>query len=383
MSLVAEHASDAGGSDGPSGVLVIGAGLLGGSVGLALTRAGRSVWLRDRNPQSVADAVALGAGSPWPEMPSQEGLPAISCVVVAVPPSQVGPVMVDALAEFEDAVVTDVSSVKARPIAEARARGADLTRLVGGHPLAGREKSGARAATADLFHDRPWVVAALPETSPEAVSVVRSIAEQAGAVVVEMTPEDHDRAVALTSHLPQIVASAVAAQLEAHGERDVSVSGQGLRDVTRIAESDPGLWTEILLANSAEVAGVLGPLVDDLSAALELLGESDRGGDADPEHSQAGLTELLAKGNRGRARVPAKHGGAAADYEAVQVLVADEPGQLGALFAAAGDAGINLEDVRIDHSLGRLTAIVDLLVRPESAPALRESLAAAGWQLSN
>ena len=219
----------------------------------------------------------------------------------------------------------------------------------------------------------------MPETSDEALNVARSLVDQVGAVLFEMSPDDHDRAVALTSHTPQIIASVLAGQLAEHADRDVSVSGQGLRDVTRIAESDPALWTEILVANAGEVRVVLEPIVAELNSVLGMLSAAN----AAPDEGARQLTEVLAKGNRGRARVPAKHGGAEPAYDAVQVLIADEPGQLGKLFAAAGEAGINLEDVRIEHSLGRLTAVVDLLVRPESAPGLRAALADAGWQLSN
>lgn len=367
---------------GPA-VCVIGTGLLGTSVALALSRAGREVWLRDIDSEALQDAVALGAGCPWPSG-SEADTPVpdanqVGLVVVAVPPSQVASVIIEALDAFPVATVTDVSSVKCGPLTQVRAGGADASRVVGGHPLAGREKSGARAATADLFHDRPWVLTPLPQTGDDALAAARQMVDQVGAVLFEMTPEDHDRAVALTSHTPQIIASVLAGQLADHDDRDVSVSGQGLRDVTRIAESDPALWTEILVANADEVRAVLEPIVAELSAVVGMLTDTD----AAPAAGAQRLTDVLVKGNRGRARVPAKHGGAEPTYEPVQVLIADEPGQLGRLFAAAGEAGINLEDVRIEHSLGRLTAVVDLLVRPESAPALRAALAGAGWQLSN
>ncbi len=196
-----------------------------------------------------------------------------------------------------------------------------------------------------------------------------------GADLVLMTPERHDQAVALISHVPQVVASLMAARLLGAPDDLVALSGQGVRDVTRIAASDPGLWTEILLANRAHVAAVLDGLAADL--------ESVRAAIAEPGTVEAAraISELIGRGNQGQARIPGKHGAPRTVYVSVPVIVPDEPGELARLFVAAGQAGVNVEDVRIEHSPGHPVGLAELLVRPESADVLAAALVASGWAL--
>jgi prephenate dehydrogenase len=346
-------------------VLVIGTGLLGTSIGLALRRLDVDVQLDDANPETLAAAVARGAGTAV----TSDSSPAL--VVIAVPPSYAGAVMAHASHQWPNATVTDVTSVKALPLEDALSRGADPRRLVGGHPMAGREVSGPAGARVDLFADRPWVVTPLPESSPSAIDQVRALAEICGGLPREMSPAAHDRAVALTSHVPQVVASLVAARLGEADPADVQVSGQGLRDVTRIAGSDPALWVDILGANAVEVSGVLERVAADLEVVVTAL----------KERTSTPIDDLMRRGNIGYARVPGKHGQEASTYARVLVMVADEPGELARLFVAAGEAGINLEDVRIDHVLGRPSGLIELTVRPERGDVLRAALRDRGFDL--
>ena len=344
-------------------VLVIGSGLLGASVGLALRRAGVQVWLNDTDPGALAEAVARGAGEPW-----RDGAGAPALVVVAVPPQSAGESMARASA-FAAATVTDVTSVKVAPLTAALDAGADPTRLIGGHPLAGRETSGAGAARHDLFDDRVWVITPLPESDAERVESVRDLAVTCGAVPVVMSPEDHDRAVALTSHAPQVLSSLLAARLLDADPDAVVVSGQGLRDMTRIAASDPSLWRAILDSNAASVADVLEAYSQDLDDVIAQLRE------------QKDVTGALERGVAGRRRIPGKHGDADTAYDLVPVIIRDEPGELGRLFVAAGQLDINLEDVRIDHVLGKPSGLVELSVRPEVSARLAEGLRSLGFDV--
>jgi len=344
-------------------VLVVGSGLLGASIGLALRRAGVQVWLDDVDADAVAEAVERGAGETW-----QPGAGEPRLVVVAVPPAAAGAAMAKAGA-FADATVTDVTSVKAEPLAAARAAGADAARLVGGHPMAGRETSGAAAARHDLFDDRVWVISPLPESDPGRVEAVRDLVVTCGAVPVVMAPEDHDRAVALTSHAPQLLSSLLAARLLDADPEAVAVSGQGLRDMTRIAGSDPGLWQAILDSNAESVADVLEAYAQDLDAVIARLRRRDDVADA------------LARGVEGRLRIPGKHGAAATAYDLVPVIIKDEPGELARVFLAAGDLDVNLEDVRIDHVLGKPSGLVELSVRPEATGRLVEGLRSLGFDV--
>lgn len=344
-------------------VLVIGSGLLGASVGLALRRAGVQVWLDDVDDDAVAEAVDRGAGQAW-----RPGAGEPRVVVVAVPPSAVGAAMASA-GSFASATITDVASVKVAPLAAARAAGADPARLVGGHPMAGRETSGAASARHDLFDDRVWVISPLAESDPEHVAAVHDLAVTCGAVPVVMAPEEHDRAVALTSHAPQLLSSLLAARLLDADPEAVAVSGQGLRDMTRIAGSDPLLWQSILDANAESVADVLQAYAHDLDDVIARLRE------------RGDVADALARGVEGRQRIPGKHGAAATAYDLVPVIIRDEPGELGRLFVAAGDLAVNLEDVRIDHVLGKPSGLVELSVRPESTGRLVEGLRSLGFDV--
>jgi prephenate dehydrogenase len=196
-----------------------------------------------------------------------------------------------------------------------------------------------------------------------------------------MDGDAHDRAVALVSHTPQLISSMVAARLQNADDTTVRLCGQGIRDVTRIAASDPAMWIDILTANPGPVAEVLAGIAGDLGetvAALRALQSSDE----DKQHGGIAVIEdVLRRGNAGRARVPGKHGAAPAAYEIVAVLVSDRPGELARIFADAGEAGVNVEDVRIEHATGQQAGLAQLMVEPSAAPVLSAALRERGWSI--
>lgn len=356
----------------PARVHVIGTGLIGTSLGLALSRANGPVTLEDISSTNAALARDLGAGET-----SSDVRPDL--VVVATPPDVTAGCVASALERWPHAVVTDVASVKVTIIDALRARGADLTRFCGSHPMAGRERSGAVAGRHDLFHGRAWVLTPTRETSEGAIALVRYVAETAGATVVTLDPAHHDAAVASVSHVPQLVASLVAARLEHLADSSVALAGQGLRDVTRVAASDPHLWTQILSGNALAVRDVLASLSTDLEgviAALDALGS-----DSDAPGARGTLARAIAAGNAGHARIPGKHGAAPTAYTTVRVLIPDEPGQLGRLFADVGEIGSNIEEFHLDHGLGQAFGLAEIDVVPGSAASLSDGLEARGWRL--
>lgn len=349
-------------------VLIVGTGLIGTSIGLSLRRAGVEVLLDDIVPGQAIVARELGAGN----LLTEGAQPRI--VVVSVPPRHAASTLARVSSDFLDAVITDVTSVKAVVLRDAISQGADPRRLVGGHPMAGREVSGATAARVDLLDDRWWILTP-GEASDESLEAVSKMVAACGALATEMTPEEHDRAVALVSHAPQVLSSVLAAQLMSADPAHVRVAGQGLRDMTRIAASDDQLWTDILSTNAGPVADVLDSIIASLTAAREgLRAMSD--GDFDPQ-----ITDILLAGADGQQRIPGKHGGSAAAYESVAVMLADAPGELARLFAAAGDEGINTEDVRIEHILGRPSGLVEVFVSQDRGEALRVALRARGFDV--
>jgi prephenate dehydrogenase len=365
--------SPAPGDGGPRSVVVLGTGLIGTSVALALRDRGAAVWLADSDPTAARLAADMGAGAELPD-DGPPGGPA-DLAVLAMPPEAVAPALAAAQARGLARRYTDVASVKELPLARARELGCDLAAFCAGHPLAGRERSGPAAARADLFLGRPWVVCPLPETAPDAADVVVGLAVACGAQPVRMPASDHDRWVALVSHAPHIAAAAMAARLEHAPPGALALAGQGLRDVTRVAASDTGLWTQILAANAAHAAEVVEALAADLAAVAGALARI-AGGD---EESVKDLTGLLERGGAGVARIPGKRGGPAPAYAIVQVVIGDRPGELARLFHAAGRAGINIEDVRIEHSPGLPAGVAEIAVRPQAADRLIEALAEGGW----
>lgn len=359
-----------------SPVRIVGTGLIGTSVGLALRARGVRVTLADPSPTACALARDLGAG----EL-ATDADPEPAVVVAAAPPDVVGSVVAAELAAHPTAVVTDVASVKAAILAELVAGGADVSRYVGSHPMAGRERSGAISGRPDLFEGRPWVVVPHEDSAVNAVETVTALALATGGAPVRMPAEEHDAAVAAVSHVPQVAASLVAARLRDLPTEAVGLSGQGVRDVTRIAASDPGLWTQILAGNAGSVRAVLTSLRDELDGVIGALGDLEHGLDEDAPGARAVLARAIADGNAGHSRIPGKHGAAPTAYTLVSVVVDDRPGELARLFADIGEAGINLEDLRLDHGLGLPFGVAEVSVVPAAAGPLEDALLARGWQL--
>lgn len=358
-------------------VKVVGTGLLGASVGLGLRARGVDVVLSDPSPTALAMARDVGAGRPWSPDDAEPVL-----VVVAAPPDVTARVVADELARHPGAVVTDVASVKdgvARELADRVAGGGGLERYVGGHPLAGRERSGAVAARADLFAGRPWVLTPGPAVPHDSVRLVQDLVADLGATAVTMSAPEHDAAVAAVSHVPQVLASLVAARLGSVPGEAVALAGQGLRDVTRIAASDPTLWVQILGANAARVSDLLREVQKDLGEVVSALDSLA----ADPEApgARAVVARAIQRGNDGHARIPGKHGSAPTRYEVVTVLVPDRPGELGRLFSDMGAVGVNLEDLHLEHSPGQPVGLAEVSVLPAARAVLEAALLERGWSL--
>ena len=342
-------------------VEIVGTGLIGTSIGLACRRAGLEVLLTDAAEDHVRTASGLGAGRP--KAPGDRP----QLVVVAVPPDHLAAEITLALTG-DGAVVTDVGSVKSGPLA-AVAGLPGVERYVGGHPMAGSERSGPLAASAALFDGRPWAITPHDAADPEAVALVEALALLCGAVPVRLSPEEHDQAVARTSHLPHLLAALAAGALADAPAEHLALSGQGVRDVTRVAAGDPVLYGQIVAANAYAVGELLTELRDRLDGAIAALAGGDR----------SALEALLRLGVDGTLAIPGKHGGPVRPTGAVYVAVPDHPGELARLFADAGEIGVNIEDVRIDHDPGRPVGLVELTVEEGRADHLLDALESRGW----
>jgi len=358
-------------------VHVVGTGLIGTSIGLALRAVGVDVSLADQSETTVALARDLGAGRITGEVDP-------GVVVIAAPPDISPRLVLEALERWPGAVVTDVTSVKQVIHADLVRAGRALDRYVGSHPMAGRERSGAISGRGDLFEGRAWVLCPHEGSDPAAVDLVERMARATGAATSRLSPADHDAAVAAVSHVPQVAASLVAARLEHLSEQALGLSGPGVRDVTRIAASDPGLWTQILAGNAVAVGAVLTEISEELTGIVEALTELGREESvADAPGARAVLARAIAHGNAGHARIPGKHGAATTAYEVVSVVVDDRPGEVGRLLTEIGEIGVNMEDLRLDHGLGLPFGLAEVAVLPSAAGPLSEELRARGWRIQD
>ncbi|MGK3953218.1 prephenate dehydrogenase [Microbacterium sp. I2] len=351
-------------------VRIVGAGLLGASIGHALTARGVDVVLDDTSPSQLRLAVDYGAGRQ-----ARDG-DEPSLVVVAVPPDVTADVIERELARHPDAVVTDVASVKLEPLRALRERGVDLTHYIGSHPLAGRERGGAISARADIFVGRPWVVCRDEATSAADLAVVEGLALELGATPIEMSPEDHDRAVALVSHVPQLVASLLAGRFVDARDESLRLAGQGVRDTTRIAASAPELWVQILGANAEPVVDVLDRLAADLTTVATALRAPDAPG------ARRAIADTIRRGNDGVERLPGKHG-QNRRFEQIVVMVDDTPGQLGRLFGELGELEVNVEDMRLEHSPGAQFGLAEISVDPAAVRRAVDGLESRGWKIAS
>ncbi|MBE1530663.1 prephenate dehydrogenase [Actinomadura algeriensis] len=282
----------------PRRVLIIGTGLIGTSIALALRDRGTRVLLADRDPAAARLAARLGAGTVAPAVPDEPA----DLAVLAVPPPAVPAALLDAQKSGAARAYTDVAGVKEVVLAEAAELGCDMAAFVGGHPLGGRERSGPLAARRSLFRGRPWVLCPTTESGADAVACVTGLAAACGAVPVTMDAAEHDRAVALISHAPHVVASAMAARFLPAPARTLSLTGRGARDVTRIAAGDPALWFGILRGNALPIADVIDDVARDLARTAAALRAAPGAGPGDGGAARA-VIDLLARGEAGHGRI--------------------------------------------------------------------------------
>jgi prephenate dehydrogenase len=217
--------------------------------------------------------------------------------------------------------------------------------------------------------ERSWAVTPGDQAETSATDLVVALARSCGATVLQMSVERHDQAVAAVSHLPQIVASLMAANLTDLPTADLQLAGQGLRDVTRLAASDELMWSQIISSNRQAISGELGRLRDRLDQVLSHL---DALGD---------MVAFIRAGQAGVSRLPGKHGLTRADYRLVVVEIPDSPGALSRLFASIGRAGINIEDISIEHDQHRQVGYLSLAVLADQQSQVEQSLVDDGWNL--
>ena len=343
-------------------VRIVGAGLIGTSIALALRATGVTVTLVDSDSRAQALARDLMGAKNGEELGVED------LCIIATPPDVIAEVMKAELSRNPGLRVMDISSIKTKPLHDVSSIGSDLSLFAPTHPMAGREVSGPQSARGDLFQGRPWILC-LDGVNLELSQMVRDVVGRCGAIPLDRSVAEHDKGVALVSHLPQMVASLLASQLVAGEGSELELAGAGLRDTTRIADSDAALWAHILAGNSAALKPLLISLQNDLSHAIENLD--------DP----AAMAQLISNGQRGRAVIPGKHGGKARNYIYLDIVIDDKPGQLAAIIEACAAAKVNIEDLAIEHTPGQQTGLITLAFSPEDSAVVAAHLEKEGWKV--
>lgn len=349
--------------EAPQRAAIVGTGLIGGSIGLALRERGWWVTGTDQNEVVAAEALRRGALD-------AVGPPSDADITFVATP--VGSAAAEARKALTagNGLVTDVGSVKAPIVAAVADR-----RFVGGHPMAGSEQEGVAGARADLFQNAVWVLTPNDETDDDSLVQIRSTVASLGADVVSLAPERHDALVAVVSHVPHLTAATLMALANERSEEHramLRLAAGGFRDMTRIASGHPGIWPDICQENSDAICSVLDRFIAALGDVRALVADGNR----------SGLLELLEQARNARAHLPYGLDREVSLAE-VRVPVFDRPGELARITSLTTDIGVNIYDLEIAHSVEGGQGVAILVVDDEAMASLLEALREQGYAPSS
>ena len=340
---------------------VVGIGLIGGSIGLALRERGWHVSGVDTNEESLSRALELGAidAAGWDEKSE--------ITFVATPVSKVASLVKEALEVSLSGVVTDAGSVKNPIVQEIGDQ-----RFIGGHPMAGSEQEGVDGASATMFANANWVLTPTEQTDDKEFAIVREVVTSFGAEVVTLSPERHDALVATVSHVPHLTAATLMGLASTQSEEHYAVlrlAAGGFRDMTRIAAGSPGIWPDICKENSGAITEVLDDLIEDLSRVRNEIAQEDK----------SALLRRLETARQARISLPT---GAPRSSELIEVRVPipDRKGELAAIFALATDLDVNIYDLEMAHSSEGDKGVAVLIVEASLSERLQGGLMANGYR---
>jgi len=341
---------------------VVGLGLIGGSICVALRERGWLVSGDDQDPQRVTEALERG-------LISAVGIDAESQVTfVAVPVTAIS-LQVQRALDATNGIVTDVGSVKAvvtRTITDPR--------FIGGHPMAGSELEGLDGADGELFTGAVWVLTPTPTTSDAAFATVANIVNDLGAEVVGLDPVRHDELVAIVSHVPHLTAATlmgVAGSRATEHAALLRLAAGGFRDMTRIASGHPAIWLDICAENRPAIISTLSALIDGLSDMRTAVDTGDR----------ATILQRLTAARESRANLPSRIK-ALADLSEVRIPIPDRPGAAAEVFTLAAELGVNIPNFEVVHSVEGDRGIAVVLVETTSVELFRGGLMARGFKPS-
>ena len=338
--------------------LVVGIGLIGGSIALALRADGWFVLGRDPDERTLATAIDTGVID---EIAPDGALHDVEITFVATP---VGAIAAEVERSLQDTggLVTDAGSVKSGLVPLMVE-----PRFIGGHPMAGSELEGVAGARADLFEGRTWVLTPVATTDNDALAAVRSVISHFGADAVFLPPDRHDSMVAVVSHVPHLTAAslmALADSASAEHRGLLRLAAGGFRDMTRIAAGSPSIWPDICTENSTAIVAELDALIESLVTTRRFVADGDR----------EALLQIL---ERARIARPARFA-TADELVEIRVPIPDEKGALARITTLAAELDVSIVDIEIAHSLEGQDGVLILLVEEIHGERLRAGLLAAG-----
>lgn len=356
---------------------IVGMGLMGGSLGMATLERGLAEHVVgfDEDPRAAAHGLDMGAIR-YAARTLQEAVSDADLVVIATPVGSIAGVFAQAVAHLRPGtIVTDLGSTKAGIVDQISAVAPSSVHFIGGHPVAGSEREGIHAAAPDMYEGCLWILTPTQDTSTEAYGRLMRFLTGLDARVLSLDPKRHDEALALTSHLPQLLSSALmsfAAGLADTGEGSLLLTAGGFRDMTRIAASSPDLWLDIVRENQPALVSLVRRFQDYFGTAADSLERGD----------WQSLRAWLLDARSARRALPAKPGVGPSEIFQVLVPVPDRPGVLAEVTTTVGEAGVNIEDLNIVHSAEGGRGLIHLSVKGRDAAALAgEALARKGYRV--
>ena len=343
-------------------IRIVGAGLIGTSVGLRLKAAGSTVEIIDIDP----NAMKLAA-----DLVKSESITEPDLIIVTVPISANTEMVINQLKNNSRSVVCDFASVKSDLLLKVKELSANPDNFFSLHPMAGREINGAENARADLFEGRAWIGISDSFKDAKNKEIAQNLVQMCGGTLYWLTSKEHDELVAKISHIPQILSSVIAGSLESLSTENLNLAGQGLRDLTRLASADAALWSQILAENHVSIAPVIDSIINNLKNVKQSI----------VNRNASELNDFFNKGNTGKSKIPGKHGAKNRDYSYLPIVIDDKPGELARIFNECATVSVNIEDLSIEHSPGQETGLITLALSSSDCIKLSNHLENLGFKV--
>ena len=343
-------------------VRIVGAGLIGTSVGLRLKACGVAVEIIDIDSNALKLATDLIKG---------EAISNPDLIVITVPTAVTSSVVLEQLNNNPNSTVCDLSSVKSDLLLKVKQLSANSHNFFSLHPMAGREIGGAENARADLFEGRAWIAITDSFLKDKNKAIAQEIVQLCGGSLYWLKSEEHDQVVAQISHLPQILSSLLAGSLEEISTQNLNLAGQGLRDLTRLASADADLWSQILIGNNKSIIPILDSFIDRLGEIKRDIANKD----------QTKVIDFINQGKAGKNKIPGKHGAKNRDYSYLPIVIDDKPGELARIFNECAKVLVNIEDLSIEHSPGQETGLITLALSGDDCQRLSNHLEKSGFKV--